>query len=786
VAYAQGIATASVVSVPGKKHAGDRALIAQMLTYITAPDRDRANQKHVWQKETFMRSTFTVALALCLTIVIAHSAWGQVVPRLGSIERVASGFSNIEGPTYDGMGSVWFTSDRGIARYDIEQGTTELVVRSPAHGSAWGLMFDPEGRLLATEATRVTRRDGDQLTVLADQWDGRRRFSRPNDLAIDAKGGVYFTDFGAANVFYINTNGEVQRVASGMTQPNGIAISPSGQTLYVAASGQQRSPLAFDVGVDGSLSNERVFGANPSPGFDGLTVDSSGNLYAAQYGLGSIEVWNPQGIHLASIRIPEGPTRNVEWAGTQQKKMYVTSGSSLFAVDFELAELGWISLDGRGDTYLETFDEALGIDATATGKPLPLGWSITDNGGVFSDATTAPFPVVTSLGRGAPIYNAGAVDDLDRALALGVTGQSVGRLLQLLATVSEGNAKSLQLKFDIEAWDAARSTSTELPGEAAFDVAVDVETAEGFMPLVDLGTVSTGATLLPPAQEYLDGNADVNRVSFDSGRRDVNIPAGSKLRVRWTANQDGATTGWVYGLDNVELNLLGDAAVPLQAGDANEDFKFDQLDLVQVQIAAKYLTGSPATWGEGDWNGAPGGSPGNPPTGNGLFDQLDIIAALSAGKYLTGPYAAIRPNGRAGDGQTSVVYNPATGELAVDAAAGTNLTSINIHSAAGIFTGSPAQNLGGSFDNDANNNIFKATFGSSFGSLSFGNVAQSGLDQQFLLNDLTVVGSLAGGGAIGDVDLVYVPEPATGVLGLLAALVTMSYNWRQRAAGMRV
>jgi hypothetical protein len=79
----------------------------------------------------------------------------------------------------------------------------------------------------------------------------------------------------------------------------------------------------------------------------------------------------------------------------------------------------------------------------------------------------------------------------------------------------------------------------------------------------------------------------------------------------------------------------------LEAGDANQDLKFDQLDLVQVQIADKYLTGLPATWGEGDWNGAPGGSAGSPPTGNRLFDQLVIVAALSAGKYLTGAYAAL-------------------------------------------------------------------------------------------------------------------------------------------------
>ena len=212
----------------------------------------------------------------------------------------------------------------------------------------------------------------------------------------------------------------------------------------------------------------------------------------------------------------------------------------------------------------------------------------------------------------------------------------------------------------------------------------------------------------------------------------------------------------------------------LQAGDADQDLDFDQLDLVQVQITAKYLAGQPATWGEGDWDGAPGGEPGNPPPGNGLFDQFDVIAALGVGTYLTGPYAAVQPNGQLGDGQTSLIYNAGTGEVAVDTPAGVELTSINIDSAAGIFTGVSAQNLGGSFDNDADNNIFKATFGSSFGSLSFGNVAQAGLSEDFVLGDLSVVGSLAGGGDLGTVDLVYVPEPTTALLlavGLVIGLL---------------
>jgi hypothetical protein len=75
----------------------------------------------------------------------------------------------------------------------------------------------------------------------------------------------------------------------------------------------------------------------------------------------------------------------------------------------------------------------------------------------------------------------------------------------------------------------------------------------------------------------------------------------------------------------------------------------------------------------------------------------------------------------------------------------------------------------------------RATFGSSFGSISFGNVAQSGLSKEFVMNDLTVVGSLAGGGALGDVDLVYVPEPSTWLLVMFGVFRLTALVYSRRA-----
>jgi hypothetical protein len=111
----------------------------------------------------------------------------------------------------------------------------------------------------------------------------------------------------------------------------------------------------------------------------------------------------------------------------------------------------------------------------------------------------------------------------------------------------------------------------------------------------------------------------------------------------------------LYGSIDVDVSMAGKVeakdrfslSIPakpiLLAGDANQDLSFDQLDLVKVSVAAKFLSGGPATWGEGDWDGAPGGSPGNPPQGDGVFDQFDIIAAQQAGVYLTGSYAGYTP-----------------------------------------------------------------------------------------------------------------------------------------------
>lgn len=228
-------------------------------------------------------------------------------------------------------------------------------------------------------------------------------------------------------------------------------------------------------------------------------------------------------------------------------------------------------------------------------------------------------------------------------------------------------------------------------------------------------------------------------------------------------------------LSNQDGGSPAEQSPPYKPGDADRDFDFDQHDLVQVIRARKYQTGLPASWSEGDWNVDAAGFP----AGDGVFDQHDLMTSLTLGSYLGDGRNALAPDGQLGDLKTSILYEASTGVISLDAPFGSELTSINIDSAAGVFVGTGSQNLGGSFDHHADYNIFKATFGSSFGSITFGAIAEPGLSREFLLQDLTIVGSLDMGGALGEVDMIYVPEPASAMLVIVGTAIACGTRRRR-------
>lgn len=275
-----------------------------------------------------------------------------LVPEGAKLEKLWGEGAFTEGPAHGPDGCIYF-SDIGnrILRFDpATRKTTEH--RNPS-GRANGLYFDPEGRLVACEGAntggnrRVTSTDKDgKVRVLADRWKGKR-FNSPNDLTIDLKGRVYFSDpryggnesreIDTESVYRIDADGTVTQIITDVEKPNGIILAPDMKTLYLADSNPRgkRQLLSFPLKEDGSVGVKKVlhdFGNDR--GIDGMTIDVRGNLWATA-GRGKtagVYAFTPEGKKTGFIPTPEDPT-NCVFGGKERKTLYITAGKSLYRID---------------------------------------------------------------------------------------------------------------------------------------------------------------------------------------------------------------------------------------------------------------------------------------------------------------------------------------------------------------------------------------------------------------------------------------------------------------------
>lgn len=266
----------------------------------------------------------------------------------GPIVKLHTGFKFTEGPATDRHGNVYFSDipNQRIHKVDAD-GNLSIFRENSNHAN--GLMLNAKGEIVACEGDGQVvaySPDGKTRRVLADKYDGNP-FNGPNDLVIDRHGGIYFTDpyFGAKKplpqgkmaVYYIAAAGKVSRLIDDLPSPNGVILSPDEKTLYVIPS-RQPEMMAYPVEAPGKIGEGRVFCTlkqlreGQKGGGDGLTVDTTGNLYITS-GLG-LQVFAPDGNLLGIIALPEQPA-NVEFGGKDLKTLYVTARTSLYTVPME-------------------------------------------------------------------------------------------------------------------------------------------------------------------------------------------------------------------------------------------------------------------------------------------------------------------------------------------------------------------------------------------------------------------------------------------------------------------
>jgi gluconolactonase len=274
-----------------------------------------------------------------------------------------------------GEGPAWhprlglLTSGEGNINLRDRRGRASVYVRDAGSN---GLLVDREGRVVVCEPVRrrVSRRSLDGVTrVLADTFDGKR-FNQPNDVTLDGRNRLYFTDprYGGRDgmeildasgrpiegVYRIDPDGSVSRIiAHEVDRPNGIAISADDRFLFVADNnndtvGGARRLWRFHLRDDGTVdpaTQTLVHDWKTTRGPDGMKFDEAGRLYVAA-GLNranlpaetadeptaGIYVFSGEGRLQEFVRIPRDETTNCGFGGDDGRTLFVTAGGTLWSL----------------------------------------------------------------------------------------------------------------------------------------------------------------------------------------------------------------------------------------------------------------------------------------------------------------------------------------------------------------------------------------------------------------------------------------------------------------------
>jgi len=272
---------------------------------------------------------------------------GSILAGESKPQLVSDQFSFTEGPAVDKQGNVYFTDqpNNKIWKYSTDG---KLSVFMDKAGRSNGMYFDSKGNLItcADEKNQLWSIDPKgKVTVLLDNYQGHQ-FNGPNDLWIDPKGGIYFTDpyfqrdywerkspdpGMKGEKLYFLPKGKKQPVLvdADIQKPNGLIGTPDGKYLYVADMGPKKI-YKYEIAADGSLKNRQAFAEDLS---DGMTIDQQGNIYLAGRG---VTVYNAQGKKIKQIDVPSKWTANVCFGGKNRDILFITASESVYILPMQV------------------------------------------------------------------------------------------------------------------------------------------------------------------------------------------------------------------------------------------------------------------------------------------------------------------------------------------------------------------------------------------------------------------------------------------------------------------
>ncbi len=246
-------------------------------------------------------------------------------------EQVSEGHVFTEGPAVDKAGNVYFTDTRASKIHKISAADGKVSLFKDDSGNANGLMFGPDGRLYACEngRKRVVAYDVATGVATAVATD-----VNSNDLVINAKGEIWFTDPANKKVWFVKPGGEKRVVHEGIEFPNGVILSPD-QTLLMVADSRGKWVWSFQIGENGALLNGLPYhrletgDQSSSTSADGMTVDTEGFLWVTT-NIG-LQVLDQLGRVNAILSKPQaGPLSNVVFGGKELDTVFVTAGDKVF------------------------------------------------------------------------------------------------------------------------------------------------------------------------------------------------------------------------------------------------------------------------------------------------------------------------------------------------------------------------------------------------------------------------------------------------------------------------